>query len=101
VPHPGAGAQPLHGARRQVVAVAGGVLVGQRATQDPGDDLDVAVAVRGVARAGVEVLVVAHQQRPESGAGRVEMGTEGEAVSGPDAVGPAGETVAGAQHPHA
>ena len=48
--------------------------------QHPGDDLEVAVRVVGIAAAGLEQVVVVADQRTEAEVGRVVVRTEGERV---------------------
>ena len=76
----GAGAHPLGQPRVDQPVVPGGVLVDQRAVQDPGDDLHVAVWVGLEAGSRSDDVVVGDQQQPEVGVGRVAVVAEREGV---------------------
>ena len=77
-----AGAHPLRQPRVDHAVVAGGVLVDQGALEHPGDDLHVLVRVGVEPGAGVDDVVVVHQQQPVVGVGAVEVVAEGERVLG-------------------
>src|SRR6266702_1151009 len=92
----GAGREVLHRTVAYGAAMAGGVLVQQRAAQDPGDDLDVAVRMHVEAGpGGQDVLVMRHQQA-ELRVRRVVVRSRREAVPRDDALGARLGTVRGA-----
>ena len=81
VGHTGAGAHELDLARADHGAVAQAVLVLERAVEDVGKDLHVAVAVGAEAGGGRHPVVVDHPQRPEAHVVRIVIVTEGEGVA--------------------
>ena len=80
VPDAPPGAHPLGQPRIDEALVSGGVLVLELAVEDPGDDLHVAVGMRGEARPGPHPVVVADQQQPVVGVLGVVVPGEAEAV---------------------
>ena len=86
VQHPAPGAEPLHEPGHHHAGVAPGVLVAQAALEHPGDDLQVAVRVAGVAAAGCDHVVVVRDEQRVPDVGRVVVRGEGEGVARHDAV---------------
>ena len=77
-----AGAHPLRQSGVDDPAVAGGVLVDQRALEHPGDDLHVAVGVGIKSRTRCHDVIVAHHQQSVVGVRRVVVVAEREGMFG-------------------
>src|SRR5882672_8428257 len=78
--HSRARAHSLHVARHDDRAIAHAVLVLERALEDPGDDLHVAVAVGAEALARLDAVVVDDTERAKPHVLRVVIGGERESV---------------------
>ena len=79
---PSAGAHPLREPRVDDPAVAGGVLMHQRALHHPRDDLHVAVGMRLEAHAGNHDVIVVHEEESVMGVGPIVVVPERERVLG-------------------
>ena len=80
VAHAGAGGHHLHVAGADHRSRAEAVLVLQRALEDIGNDLHVAMAMRREAAAGRDAVLVDHAQRAETHVPRIDVTGEGEGV---------------------
>src|ERR1700730_9549056 len=76
----GARAHALRETRIQLAVIALGVVVIEAAREHPGDDLHVLMRVGTETGAGLDAVVVRHEQQPVVRVGRVVMLAEAEAV---------------------
>src|SRR4051812_14885769 len=77
-----AGAHPLDFAGTDGATAAAGILVGNGAVQDVGDDFHVAMGMRRETGAALDPVFVDDPQGPEAFIGRVVIIAEGEGVAG-------------------
>ena len=95
VPDAGARAHPLGEPGVDHTLVALGIPMQQLAVEHPGDDLHVAVRVRGEAGAARDAVVVGDDEQPVAHVSRVEVAAEAEAVAGVEPGDPRVEAVVG------